>query len=126
MNAVSQTGLLTDDFDFPLPPERIAQAPAEPRDSARLLHVTPQKVFDRTMRDLPDLLHKGDLLVMNNTKVIPARLYGKRGAMNVEILLHKKKRRRSGALSPNPANGCARARRFFLRAGFCRDGRRET
>lgn len=66
-------------FDFDLPPERIAQAPAEPRDSARLLHVPAAGDFaDRGVLDLPDLLRPGDLLVVNDTKVIPTRLFGAR------------------------------------------------
>jgi S-adenosylmethionine:tRNA ribosyltransferase-isomerase len=87
----------TDDFDFVLPTELIAQTPVEPRDHARLLHVQPDRFSDRHIFDLPDLLRTGDLLVMNDTRVIPARLYGKReraaqlgGAIEIEILLHKK------------------------------------
>jgi S-adenosylmethionine:tRNA ribosyltransferase-isomerase len=81
---------LTSDFDFILPPRCIAQVPVEPRDHARLLRVTPQHFSDHHIYDLPDLLRAGDLLVMNDTKVIPARLYGKRGEVTVEVLLHKK------------------------------------
>jgi S-adenosylmethionine:tRNA ribosyltransferase-isomerase len=80
---------LTADFDFALPPDRIAQTALEPRDSARLLHVQGDALADLHMRDLPDLLRPDDLLVMNDTKVIPARLYGRRGEVKVEILLHK-------------------------------------
>src|SRR5689334_2384287 len=65
-------------FDFALPDELIAQRPAVPRDSARLLDVTPDALHDRSVRDLPYLLQPGDLLVFNDTKVIPARLVGKR------------------------------------------------
>lgn len=82
--------LLTSDFDFDLPPERIAQTAIEPRDHARLLHVTPAALADHHVYDLPDLLRRGDLLVMNDTKVIPARLYGVRDTVRVELLLHKK------------------------------------
>jgi S-adenosylmethionine:tRNA ribosyltransferase-isomerase len=82
--------LRTSDFDFDLPPERIAQTASEPRDHARLLHVTPDARTDHHVYDLPELLREGDLLVMNDTRVIPARLYGKRGEMKVEALLHKK------------------------------------
>ncbi len=81
---------LTADFDFDLPPERIAQQALAQRDQARLLHVTPQDFDDRHIFDLPDLLQPGDLLVVNDTKVIPARLYGQRGEVKVEVLLHKK------------------------------------
>src|SRR5215469_13643797 len=77
-----------DDFAFDLPRELIADKPAEPRDSARLLVVPASGGFaDRRIADLPDLLQPGDLLVCNDTKVIPARLVGKRGAATVEITL---------------------------------------
>jgi S-adenosylmethionine:tRNA ribosyltransferase-isomerase len=66
-------------FDYELPPERIALAPAEPRESARLLHVPPQGPFgDLTVADLPSLIRPGDALVVNDTRVIPARLDGVR------------------------------------------------
>jgi len=76
------------DFDFDLPRELIADRPAEPRDAARLLIVPAAGEFaDRQIGDLPDLLRPGDLLVGNDTKVIPARLTGRRGAATVEITL---------------------------------------
>src|SRR5260370_22373239 len=65
-------------FDFALPGELIAQRPATPRDSARLLEVAPEGLHDRLVRDLPALLQAGDLLVFNDTRVIPARLLGVR------------------------------------------------
>jgi len=77
------------EFDFELPPDRIAQRPAEPRDSARLLRVRPAALEDRIVRDLPDLLRPGDLLVFNDTRVIPARLVGQRGAAKVSVTLHQ-------------------------------------
>ena len=76
-------------FDFDLPPACIASRPASPRDSARLLHVTPAAHADLTVRDLPRLLRKGDIMVFNDTRVLPARLLGRRGEMAVEVLLHK-------------------------------------
>ncbi|HXP03515.1 MAG TPA: tRNA preQ1(34) S-adenosylmethionine ribosyltransferase-isomerase QueA [Stellaceae bacterium] len=77
-----------EDFDFDLPRELIADHPAEPRDAARLLAVPAAGGFeDRQIADLPDLLRPGDLLVSNDTKVIPARLVGTRGAATVEITL---------------------------------------
>ena len=76
------------EFDFELPPERIAQHPAAPRDAARLLEVG-RTLIDRVITDLPRLLRPGDLLVYNDTRVIKARLYGKRGAASVGITLHK-------------------------------------
>ncbi|MEE2933694.1 MAG: tRNA preQ1(34) S-adenosylmethionine ribosyltransferase-isomerase QueA [Pseudomonadota bacterium] len=77
-----------DEFDFNLPPDRIAQEPVRPRDSARLLEIG-QTLNDCVIRDLPKLLKPGDLLIINDTKVIPARLYGKRGKVNVEATLHR-------------------------------------
>ena len=71
----------TDLFDFDLPPERIALRPVTPREAARLLVVAPgaaEKFADRTVGDLPDLLRPGDALVVNDTRVIPARLHGRR------------------------------------------------
>lgn len=82
--------LKTTDFDFDLPLERIAQTACEPRDHARLLRIRPQGLSDFHVYDLPELLKPNDLLVMNDTRVIPARIYGKRGDVRIEILLHKK------------------------------------
>jgi S-adenosylmethionine:tRNA ribosyltransferase-isomerase len=79
-----------DDFDFILPPERIAQRPVEPRDAARLLRVGMDGLSDRTVGDLPGLLNPGDLLVFNDTRVIPARLVGRRGAARVSVTLHQR------------------------------------
>lgn len=79
-----------DDFDFPLPRELVADHPCEPREMARLLRIPAAGPFeDRHVADLPDLLRPGDLLVCNDTKVIPARLIGRRGAARVEITLHR-------------------------------------
>jgi len=65
-------------FDFELPRERIALRPIHPRDAARLLVIRPASPFeDRFVRELPDLLRPGDRLVLNETKVIPARLHGR-------------------------------------------------
>jgi S-adenosylmethionine:tRNA ribosyltransferase-isomerase len=69
----------TDLFDFELPPDRIALRPARPRDAARLLVVRPNAPLeDRIVRDLPELLREGDQLVVNDTRVIPASLSGRR------------------------------------------------
>jgi S-adenosylmethionine:tRNA ribosyltransferase-isomerase len=69
----------TDLFDFPLPPERIGLRPARPRDAARLLVVRPGGALeDRIVRELPDLLREGDQIVVNDTRVIPASLSGRR------------------------------------------------
>ncbi len=77
------------DFDFPLPEELIAQAPVTPRDASRLLVVPPDAPSRHAgFADLPDLLEPGDLLVFNDTKVIPARLVGRKPTGGrVELLL---------------------------------------
>ena len=82
-------------FDFELPEERIALRPARPRDAARLLVVKPDAPFgDRHVRDLPALLRAGDVLVLNDTKVIPAELHGERtrdgSAAGISVTLHKR------------------------------------
>jgi S-adenosylmethionine:tRNA ribosyltransferase-isomerase len=79
----------TSDFDFLLPPDLIAGEPARPRDSARLLHICGATRTDLGVRDLPNLLRAGDIMVFNNTRVIPSRLFGQRGEVKVEALLHK-------------------------------------
>lgn len=80
-------------FDFQLPEDRIALRPASPRDTARLLVVRPgEKLEDRAVRDLPGLLRRGDAIVFNDTRVIPARLEGERhrdgNVARVEAMLH--------------------------------------
>ncbi|HSP24287.1 MAG TPA: S-adenosylmethionine:tRNA ribosyltransferase-isomerase, partial [Saliniramus sp.] len=86
-----------DQFDFELPEELIALRPVDPRDAARMLVVRPgneANFEDRIVRDLPDLLQPGDALVLNDTRVIPARLHARRirGEISagVEIMLHKR------------------------------------
>jgi S-adenosylmethionine:tRNA ribosyltransferase-isomerase len=85
----------TDLFDFDLPPEGIALRPISPRDAARLLVVRAGGIFeDQIVRDLPDLLRPGDAVVVNDTRVIPARLVGRRigrGAEpRIEATLHRR------------------------------------
>ena len=85
------------DYDFDLPNENIALYPARPRDSARLLVVQPGQrpaLSDRIVSDLPSLLRPGDALVFNDTRVIPARLWGQRtragSTVRIEAMLHKR------------------------------------
>ncbi len=75
-------------FDFDLPEDRIALRPAAPRDSARLLRVTPSGLSDHQVRDLPALLRPGDVLVFNDTRVLPAQLSGRKGAAAIGVTLH--------------------------------------
>lgn len=79
--------MLTSDFDYHLPPELIAQAPAPERDGSRLLVVerSSGRIEHRSFRDLPDYLRSGDLLVVNDTRVFPARLHGVRAATGGKV-----------------------------------------
>ena len=78
-------------FDFELPTDLIALRPARPRDAARLLLVPGEGDFaDLTVRDLPRLLRAGDVLVFNDTRVIPAQLEGRRGDAKIGATLHKR------------------------------------
>ncbi len=77
------------DFGYELPDERIATAPARPRTAAKLLHVTADALADYIVADLPDLLRAGDLLVVNDTRVIPAQLTARRGTATIGITLDK-------------------------------------
>ena len=82
--------LSVDQFDFPLPPELIAQHPAPERSASRLLHVDQGRLTDRRFTDLPQLLSPGDLLVFNDTRVIKARFFGrKESGGQVEVLLER-------------------------------------
>ncbi|HEY0628967.1 MAG TPA: tRNA preQ1(34) S-adenosylmethionine ribosyltransferase-isomerase QueA [Sphingomicrobium sp.] len=77
-------------FDFDLPPDRIALRPARPRDAARMLLVEGDQMSDRNVLDLPGILRPGDVLVFNDTRVIPAQLEGRRGEARIGATLHKR------------------------------------
>jgi len=79
----------TSDFDFELPGARIAQRPAEPRESARLLDLR-DGLSDRVVKELPELLDRDSLLVVNDTRVIPAQLEGRRAEGRMSVTLHKR------------------------------------
>ncbi|WEK41694.1 MAG: tRNA preQ1(34) S-adenosylmethionine ribosyltransferase-isomerase QueA [Candidatus Sphingomonas colombiensis] len=96
-------------FDFTLPAERIALRPASPRESARMLVVRGDGMHDRTVSDLPSELRAGDLLVFNDTRVIPAQLEGMRGNARIGATLHKRE-------------GPRRWRAFVRNAKRVRDG----
>ncbi|MEO5938674.1 MAG: tRNA preQ1(34) S-adenosylmethionine ribosyltransferase-isomerase QueA [Sphingomonas sp.] len=96
-------------FDFDLPPERIALRPASPRDAARMLVVDGTTMRDRLASDLPKELRAGDLLVFNDTRVIPAQLEGRRGEARIGATLHKRE-------------GPRRWRAFVRNAKRLRDG----
>jgi len=77
-------------FDFALPQDNIALRPAVPRDSAKLLNVSGDRLSDHIVSDLPQLLGPKDILVFNDTKVIPAQLQGTRGEAKIGATLHKR------------------------------------
>ena len=91
-----------DAFDYDLPDGRIAAEPARPREAAKLLDMTSADGFvDRQISDFPGLCQPGDVIVVNNTAVIPARLSGYRGAAKISITLHKCKSPGDPSHSPN-------------------------
>jgi len=113
--------LLTSDFDFALPTDRIAAQPISPRDRAKLLRVRQDDLDDLHVYDLPDLLRRGDLLVLNDTKVIPARLFGKLGERKFEIFLHKKETQNTWYAFANPARHLSEGDEIAFAPGFaCR------
>jgi S-adenosylmethionine:tRNA ribosyltransferase-isomerase len=107
-------------FDFDLPRDRIATEPARPRDSARLLHIGKNELKDRFVSDLASLLNPGDLLVTNDTRVIPARLFGRRGTEGgkVEVTLHKELAPCRWASFARPAKRCKPGDRIDFGSGL--------
>ncbi len=103
-------------YDYQLPQARIAQNPAFPRDSSRLLVVSPTHHTHQIFRDLPSWLKPGDLLVMNNTRVIPARLYGRKpsGALVTVLLLEERQNNTWLALA-KPGKRLQSGTRIFLK-----------
>src|SRR5215472_10738342 len=86
----SRVGLSIDDFDYELPPELIAQHPSATRSGSRLLHLAAGTLSDHRFTDLPQLLSPGDLLVLNDTRVIKARLFGrKETGGRIEVLIER-------------------------------------
>ena len=110
----------TSDFDYNLPPELIAQQPVEPRDAARLLVVSKGTgaLAHRHVRDLPALLHPGDLLVLNDTRVMAARLLGVRADTGgrVEFLLLREHEDGSWDALLRPARAATPGRQYHLEA----------
>ncbi len=98
----------TADFDFHLPEELIAQTPLEKRDASKLLIVNREtrEMQDKHFHSIIDMLEPGDALVMNDTRVLPARLYGQKEETggHVELLLLKNTAEMSGRFSPNLPN----------------------
>jgi S-adenosylmethionine:tRNA ribosyltransferase-isomerase len=108
----------TELFDFHLPPELIAQQPARPRDCARLLVVDEAGLQDRRVHDLPGLLEPGDLLVLNDTRVLPTRLVGRRGESTIEVTLHAREQRGRWRAFAKPARRCRPGDRLVFAPDF--------
>ncbi|MFQ5885410.1 MAG: S-adenosylmethionine:tRNA ribosyltransferase-isomerase, partial [Thermoplasmata archaeon] len=78
------------EFDFHLPKELIAQSPAKPRDASRLMVLKNNETIDRSFSDLVEYVEDGDVLVINDSRVIPARIHGRKSSGGrIEILLVK-------------------------------------
>ncbi len=112
------------DFDFDLPPERIAQFPLPDRSASRLLHLDGATIVDRQFADIVDLLVPGDLLVMNDTRVLKARFFGvKESGGQVEVLVERVLDSRTvlaqvrASKSPKPGNRIRLADAFDVVAG---------
>ncbi|MES2676826.1 MAG: tRNA preQ1(34) S-adenosylmethionine ribosyltransferase-isomerase QueA [Pseudomonadota bacterium] len=110
--------LKTVDFDFYLPPELIANQPANPRDSSKMLVWKNQQIIDKKVSDLVEFLNQGDVLVLNDTKVIKAKLTGKRGEAKVEINLHKDCQNGVWQVFAKPAKRLKVGDRFFIAEDF--------
>jgi S-adenosylmethionine:tRNA ribosyltransferase-isomerase len=113
-----------DEFDFELPEDLIALRPARPRDAARMLVVGPARgqLTDKGVRDLPGYLREGDILVFNDTRVIPARLFGKRvrgeAEAKIETLLHKREGADAWRAFTRPAKKLKTGERIEFRHGL--------
>ncbi|MEM8950248.1 MAG: tRNA preQ1(34) S-adenosylmethionine ribosyltransferase-isomerase QueA [Pseudomonadota bacterium] len=106
------------EFDFTLPKDLIAQHPMTPREHARLLCVEPSRLQDHHVFDLSDLLQPGDLLVFNDTRVIPARLFAKRGEARIELTLHQPIDDLSWRAFAKPAKKCRLGDKLSIGPGF--------
>lgn len=106
------------DFDFTLPKNLIAQRPITPRETARLLAVGIDRIEDHHVFDLPDLLQPDDLLIFNDTRVLPARLTARRGEAKVELTLHQPIDDQSWRAFAKPARKCRLGDRLDIGPGF--------
>ena len=109
------------DFDFDLESDFIAQAPVEPRDAAKLLCVLERQFLHHNILDLPSLLHPGDVLVLNNTKVIPVRLFTTCHRSSIEITLHKQHTNNQWYAFAKPSRKCHPGDRLTVSDAFYAD-----
>lgn len=112
-------------YDYELPEELIAQNPAVPRDSSKLLVVDStitgeeNPALNKIFRDLPEILRSHDLLIMNDTKVIPARLYGRKSTgADVEVLLLEERQRNCWLALVKPGKRFKIGSQIFLLGGW--------
>ena len=129
-NKLTDTALTTKDFFYDLPKELIAQTPAEPRDSSRLLvlHKDTGETEHRIFRDIIDYLHEGDVLVINDSKVIPARLYGVKedSGITVEVVLLRSRGLDVWETLVRPGRRCRPGTKIIFGDGLLRAEVRET
>ena len=105
-------------FDYKLPSRLIATSPTEPRETARLLDLSGDNLIDRQIGDLPSLLQAGDVVVVNDTKVIPARLHGKRGMATISVTLIKRLSANVWQVFAKPAKKCRVGEVIFFADDF--------
>lgn len=106
------------DFDYFLPADLIAQSPLNPRDQARLLHISNNGLNEHLICHLPSILREGDLLIANDTKVIPAQLHGKINDKNIGFTLHKQKSVDRWLAFAKPAKRCTIGSTAVFGGGF--------
>ena len=106
------------DYDFNLPPGAIAQKPVSPREAARLLVPKDGQFFDHHIADLPGLLRPGDLVIVNNTRVIPAQLTARKGEGRIGFTLHKRLGTDSWQAFAKPAKKCTPGSVIEFESGF--------
>lgn len=107
-----------DIFDYDLSVEKIASSPARPRDSSRLLDLTEGKIADRVILDLPNILRPNDLLVINDTRVIPSKLNGLKNNAKIQINLHKHLENGVWAAFARPAKRLKSGDKIFFNDNF--------
>jgi S-adenosylmethionine:tRNA ribosyltransferase-isomerase len=112
--------VLTADFDYDLPPELIAQKPLQRRDESRMMVVRrrEREIIHSCFRDLPAFLHKGDVLVLNSVKVIPAKVWGKKEGRDIEFLFLKEKEAGAWEVLCRPAKKVQSGDRVIFAPGF--------
>jgi S-adenosylmethionine:tRNA ribosyltransferase-isomerase len=120
MGPVATLPRLTSDFDYELPRELIAQRPLPQRDESRMMVVVRRGggIIHARFHDLPDYLHKGDLLVLNSAKVIPAKAWGKKEGQDIEFLFLKEKEEGAWEVLCRPAKKIKKGDRIVFASGF--------